>query len=60
MTPQIVTLKEVAGILRISPHYAYKIWGQWRDKGVRVLKIAPNAQPRFYLSDIQKMLETTK
>jgi hypothetical protein len=60
MTPQIVTLKEVAEIIRIKVSYAYKIWPTWRDKGVRVLKTAPNATPRFYLSDILKMMEQTK
>ena len=57
---EIITLKEAAEMLRISPKYAYKIWGSWRDQGVRVLKTAPNAHPRFYLEDILKMMEKPK
>ena len=60
MTPQIVTLKEAAGIIKISHSCAYKTWKKWRDRGVRVLKTAPNATPRFYLTDILKMMEMTK
>jgi hypothetical protein len=60
MTPKILTLKEVAEVLHIKLNYAYKVWKNWRDQGVRVLKTAPNAQPRFYLSDILKMLESSK
>ena len=58
--PEIITLKEAAEILRISPSYVYKIWHTWRDRGVRVLKDRPNASPRFYLQDILKMMEKPK
>ena len=60
MSPQIVTLEEAAQILRISRHTAYKRWHEWRDYGVRVLKMRPNATPRFYLSDLLKMMEQPK
>jgi len=60
MAPEIVTLKEVAEILKISKHSVYKVWGTWRDHGVRVLKLKTNASPRFYLSDILKMMERSK
>lgn len=57
---EIITLTEAAKILRISRGYAYQVWHKWPDQGVRVLKMAPNATPRFYLSDILKMLEKPK
>jgi len=60
MAPEIVTLEEAAQILKIKKNYAYKIWHQWPDYGVRVLKLRPNATPRFYLSDILKMMEIKK
>ncbi|MBI4708211.1 MAG: hypothetical protein HY761_09875 [Candidatus Omnitrophica bacterium] len=60
MTPEIVTLHEAAEILRISKHTAYRRWHEWRDYGVRVLKMRANATPRFYLSDLLKMMEVQK
>lgn len=60
MTPVIVTLKEACQILKIKLSYGYKIWPTWRDQGVKVLKIKPNATPRFYLNDLLKMLEKPK
>jgi transposase len=60
MAPEIVTLAEIASILKISKHTAYKNWHNWRDYGVRVLQDKPNAVPRFYLSDILKMMEQPK
>ena len=60
MAPEIVTLEEVAQVLKISKHTAYKHWHEWRDAGVRVLKIKANATPRFYLADILKMMEVPK
>lgn len=60
MAPEIITLEEAARILKISKGYAYQIWHEWRDKGVRVLKLRANAAPRFYLQDILKMMEQPK
>lgn len=58
--PELVTIEEAAKVLKISKHYVYKIWPEWRDKGVRILKLRPNATPRFYLADILKMMEKPK
>ena len=58
--PEIVTLKEACQILKIKLSYGYKVWPAWRDYGIRVLKIAPNATPRFYVEDLFKMLEKPK
>lgn len=58
--PEIITLEEAAQILKISKNYAYKIWHEWRDHGVRVLKWRANSSPRFYLEDILRMLEKPK
>ena len=60
MIPEIVTLAEAANILKIKKSYAYRIWHEWQDAGVRVLKLRANATPRFYLSDILKMMERPK
>ena len=60
MSREIVTLKEAANLLKISIHTAYKVWPGWRDYNVRVLKLRPNATPRFYVSDLFKMLEAPK
>ena len=57
---EVLTLKEAASFLKISPNYVYKIWPSWRDAGVKVLKLNPNSTPRFYKSDILRMLETQK
>ncbi len=59
-TDTILTLKDVSKITKYSINYLYKVYHTWRDKGVRIIKIAPNAAPRFYLSDILKMLEQQK
>jgi len=58
--PEIVTLQEAAAILKISKNYVYQVWPTWREHGVRVLKMAPNATPRFYLQDLLKMMEKPK
>lgn len=60
MNVGIVTLKEAAEILKLKMPTVYKNWPKWRDQGVRVLKAYPNASPRFYLSDILKMMEQPK
>ncbi len=60
MIPEIVTLEEAAKLLKISKHTAYKRWHEWRDYGVRVLKMKPNSYPRFYVSDLLKMMECPK
>lgn len=60
MIPEIVTLEEAAKLLKISKHTAYKRWHGWRDYGVRVLKMKPNSTPRFYVSDLLKMMERPK
>ena len=60
MSPEILTLTEAAKVLKISRGYAYQIYPKWREYGVRILKIAPNATPRFYLADLLKMLEKQK
>jgi DNA-directed RNA polymerase specialized sigma subunit len=60
LNDEILTLKEVAELLKISPNYVYQIWPSWRDKGVKVLKAAANSAPRFYKSEILKMMEIPK
>jgi transposase len=60
MAPEIVTLEQAANILKISKHTAYKKWHKWREYGVRVLKMETNATPRFYVSDLLKMMEAPK
>lgn len=57
---EILTLSEVAVLLKISKHSVYKIWHEWRDRGVRVLKLRPNSVPRFFKSDILKMMQMPK
>lgn len=57
----ILTLQEVADLTRydlkyLNNHYM-EIFGK---QGVRVLRIAPNAKPRFYRTDIIKLLEGQK
>ncbi len=58
--PEIITLGEACQILKINRGYAYRIYGNWRNYGVRILKTHPNAQPRFYVKDILRMLEAKK
>lgn len=58
--PQIITLKEACEIIGISLGYGYQVWPSWRDYGVRVLKMRPNARPRFYAEDIYRMMEKQK
>lgn len=62
MTPpdEILTLDDVAKLTRYKKSYLYQIYNSFRDYGVRILKPAPNARPRFYKSDILKMLEAQK
>ncbi len=56
--PTILTLEEVAIMLKMKKSYVYRIWKSW--KGVRVLQHKCNATPRFYLTDILRMMEKPK
>lgn len=60
VSDEVMSIADVAKFLGMSPNYLYKKWTSWRKYGVRVLKIGPNAAPRFYKSDIIKMLEKQK
>lgn len=57
---EIITLDEVAKLTKYKKSYLYQIYNSFRDYGVRILKPAPNARPRFYRSDILKMMESPK
>ncbi len=57
---EIITLEEVAKLTKFSKDHIRHIYNSWRDYGVRILKMAPNAKPRFYRSDIIRMLEAKK
>lgn len=59
-TPTLLTIKETAEMLKISQGHVYRIYNSWRDKGVRILKLTPNGDPRFYLSDILHLIESPK
>ena len=57
---EILTLEEVADLTKYSLGYLRRTYTSWMDRGVRILKAAPNAKPRFYREDIIKMLEEQK
>ncbi len=57
---EIITLEEVAKLTKFNKGYLKQIYNSWRDYGVRILKMAPNAKPRFYKKDIIRMLEAKK
>lgn len=60
MPDEFLTLKEISLILKVSMAQIYRTWHSWSDYGVRILRLTPNAEPRFYKSDILKMLEAHK
>lgn len=53
----ILTLKEVAELLRFSIHTVYQNWKKW---GLKPYVITPNAKPRFFKSQVLKLLEQPK
>lgn len=57
---KIIPLKVACEMLGISLGYGYQIYYSWLNYGVRILKAAPNAHPRFYEEDIYRMLEAKK
>jgi predicted site-specific integrase-resolvase len=57
---KIITLAEACEILGISYSYGCHTYHLWPDQGVRILKHAANARPKFYDEDIYKMMETKK
>jgi len=57
---KIITLADACAIIGISYDYGCQIYHLWPNYGVRILKAAPNAHPRFYEEDIYKMLEARK
>ncbi len=59
-THKIITLREACEIVGISYDYGRQIYHLWLGQGVRILKHAPNAHPRFYEEDIYRMMEKHK
>jgi len=59
-TDEILTLDDVAKLTKYKKSYLYQIYNSFRDYGVQILKPAPNARPRFYKSEILKMMEVQK
>ena len=57
---ELLTLKEVADLTKYKLSYLYKVYHFWRDRGVRIITATPNASPRFYKTDILKMMEARK
>ncbi len=57
---EILNLEEACQLIGLSISRGYKVYFQWRDYGVRILKYAPTARPRFYRKDILRMLEARK
>lgn len=57
----ILTLEEVAAYTRYDLKYLNNNYMKLlAGNGVRVLRLAPNARPRFYKEDIEKLLERAK
>lgn len=57
LNDQLLTLKEVAVFLRIKPGYMYQIWTKL---GIRPIVPYPDARPRFWKSDVIRMLDAQK
>ena len=57
---EIITLEDVAKLTKFDKGYLKRRYNAWRDYGVRILKMTPNSKPRFYKSDIIRMLEAQK
>ena len=55
-----ITLKKASEIIGKSYVHVRRTYHLWPNHGVRILKDAPNAQPRFYEEDIYRMLEKVK
>lgn len=57
----IITLEEVAQLIKYSLQYLNNNYMKlFCDRGVRILRLKPGARPRFYRSDILKLMETQK
>jgi len=54
---ELLTLKESAVFLRMSPLYAYKVWPSW---GIQPVKHKRNGRLLFPKSGLIKMLEQPK
>lgn len=59
--PEIITLEEAAKLTRynlkyLNNHYTHL----FTEQGVRILRISPNARPRFYRKEILAMMEACK
>lgn len=58
---EIVTLQEIADLTKYNIKYLSNNYMKLLvDKGVKVLRIGPNAKPRFYRADILRLLERAK
>ena len=53
----ILTLEDIAGLLKLSKNTVYKSWHRW---GLKPLAICANAHPRFLKQDVLKILKASK
>lgn len=59
MVDELISIREVAEMMKVSRSLVYSLWTTWEKKGLRVMKASPNGHPRFYKSEIVKMLENS-
>jgi len=61
MSTEILTLEEVAELTRYDLKYLSNNYMRlFSNRGIRVLRMAPNARPRFYKNEVLKLMETPK
>ena len=54
---ELLTMKDVADFLKISIHTVYK---KWPTFGIKPVVAYPGAKPRFWRSELLKMIESHK
>jgi excisionase family DNA binding protein len=55
---EVLTLKDVAKVMKCSLSTVYHNWNEWEEKGLRILKSGVNGHPRFYRDDILEFMES--
>jgi len=59
--PKLLNIKEVAEMLGISPKTVYNNWHEWVVKyGISIHRLNATGHPRFYESDILRMIEACR
>ena len=60
LNEKLLTLKEVAELLRISPNYAKVKWPEWTKSGVNPIRLNGSGRLLFKRSEIMQFVDSCR